>query len=128
MEIIVKIVDENQNENPETNWKEITAKWFNDSCVAWTKDPEYNLIFLSHNQNYFNEKLKHVGHVFLNDVYDAIGLPKTKLGQVIGWIYEPGKRIDFGLYDQQNIDFINVLSRDALLKFNVDGPIIDKVY
>lgn len=32
-----------------------------------------------------NDKLRWQGHLFLNEVYDALGMPKTRLGAVMGW-------------------------------------------
>ena len=32
-----------------------------------------------------NDKLRWQGHVFLNEVYKALGMPQTRLGGVMGW-------------------------------------------
>lgn len=108
------------------------AKWFDNSCFGWTKNPEYNLAFLKAQQNYANELLRAKGHLFLNDVYKKLGIKETTVGQVVGWIYDEKNIIgdnfvDFGLTNTYNADFINGNTPDALLDFNVDGWILDRI-
>lgn len=111
------------------------AKIFDDSCVGWTKDPEYNMHFLKSQQDYCNDKLKSKGHLFLNEVYDILGFPRTKEGAVVGWVYNKEKPIgdnfvDFGLFgmnDDRNYDFVNGFKNTAILDFNVDGNILDYI-
>ena len=62
----------------------IYAKFFDDGCTGWTKDPEYNLMFLKDQQRYANDLLQSKGHLFLNEVYDMLGIPRTKAGQAVG--------------------------------------------
>ncbi len=109
------------------------ARFFDEGCAGWTKDPEYNLMFLKNQQRYANDKLKAQGYLFLNDVYEQLGIPKTKAGQVVGWIYDEKQPIgdnfvDFGIYDsyiEANRNFVNGYERTILLDFNVDGNILD---
>ena len=112
------------------------AKFFDEwNTDEHSKDPEYNLMFLRHQQDYANEVLKHQGYLFLNEVYDMLGIPRTQAGQVVGWIYDEknpngDNYVDFGIYDlhdQQKRDFVNGLERNILLDFNVDGVIYDKI-
>lgn len=109
------------------------ARFFDESCIAFTKDPEANLCFLKQRQGEANRRLQHEGYLFLNDVYQMLGLPKTKAGQVVGWVYNEKDPIgdnfvDFGLYniDREAVrNFINGYERAILLDFNVDGNIWD---
>ena len=109
------------------------ARFFDDGCTGWTKDAELNLVFLRQQQDHANEMLKSRGHLFLNDVYYMLGIPKTKAGQVVGWVYDEKNPVgdnfvDFGIYDSHrevNRDFVNGYERTILLDFNVDGPIVD---
>ena len=108
------------------------AKIFDDSCVGWTKDPEYNMHFLKSQQDYCNDKLKSKGHLFLNEVYDILGIPRTKAGALVGWVYDEKNPIgdnfvDFGLFDESNNDFINGFKNTAILDFNVDGDILNYI-
>ena len=115
------------------------AKFFDESCPDWQKSPENNLHFLRLQQAAANEKLKIQGHLFLNEVYDMIGLPRTKAGAVVGWLY-PAERynslqlngfVDFGIYDMwanaKRADFVNGYERNILLDFNVDGCIYNYI-
>ncbi len=107
------------------------ARFFDASSPYYEKDPENNLIFLRHKQSYFNDKLRVDGRVFLNDVYKELGLPLTKAGQVVGWVYDESNPdidnyIDFGIYDISKVkarDFVNGYESVILLDFNVDGNV-----
>lgn len=111
------------------------ARIFDNGSTGWTKDPEYNLMFLKNQQNYANDKLKAQGYLFLNDVYDMLGIPRTKAGQIVGWVYDPDNTVgdnfvDFGIYDIYNekaCDFVNGRERSIVLDFNVDGNILDLI-
>ena len=109
------------------------AKFYDCGCTGWTKDPELNLLFLRKQQDYLNNRLKANGYLFLNDVYEALGIQKTKIGQIAGWVYDEknpvgDNYIDFGIYDthrEANRRFVNGLERTILLDFNCDGDILD---
>lgn len=112
------------------------ARFFDEYSENWTKDPETNLMFLRQQQNYFNDKLKRKGYIFLNEVYESLGLQPTKAGQVVGWVYDEkhpvgDNFIDFGiydLYDSKKREFVNGLEKSVLLDFNVDGEIWDLLH
>ena len=118
--------------NPLNNISEY-ARFFDASSENFAKDPEYNMMFLRRQQDYANEMLKSRGHLFLNEVYDLLDIPRSKAGQVVGWIYDKNGNtkgdnyVDFGLYrnDQGTRRFVNGLEYNILLDFNVDGVIYD---
>lgn len=97
---------------------------YQDSDVA-------NANFLSDVENAMNRRLQQRGHLFLNDVYEALGMEDTPLGTQIGWINLPGKVesfVDFGY--QRNVDetVMGRIKETAdehafLLDLNVDGVI-----
>lgn len=109
----------------------VYARFYDDGCNGWTKNPEDNLYFLKCQENYANDLLKTRGHLFLNEVYDMLGIPRTQAGQMVGWIYDEKNPVgdnfvDFGildLYDERKRDFVNGHERVILLDFNVDGEI-----
>lgn len=109
------------------------ARFFDQLCTEWSRDPEYNLVYLKHQQSFANHNLRMRGHVFLNEVYDALGMERTKEGSVVGWILSDDgstdNHIDFGLYEDnpRARDFINGREGSILLDFNVDGLIYDLV-
>ena len=110
----------------------IYARFFDPLSTSWGKDAEYNLMFLRCQQNYANDLLIARGHVFLNEVYDMIGVPRSKAGSVVGWILIGDVKenfIDFGIWDDDNNarDFVNGREGSILLDFNVDGVIYDKI-
>lgn len=127
VETTVDIVDQNQYSG--------YARFFDDGCNGWEKDSEYNLMFLKHEQNYANDRLRARGYLFLNEVYERLGIPLSKAGQVVGWIYDPDNPnidnyVDFGIYDvccEKTRDFVNGYERSILLDFNVDGNILDLI-
>lgn len=139
-EIEEKVVDENGEEKIVTKTVQVGeperspyTKCFDEYCINWTKNAEDNLFFLMSQQNYANERLQAKGHLFLNDVYEMLGINKTKAGQVVGWYWIPGKHeptIDFGifnLYHEANRDFVNGRERSIWLDFNPDGNILDYI-
>lgn len=110
------------------------ARMWDNGNPGWTKDPSYNLMYLRQQQNWCNEKLKAKGHLFLNEVYDALGYPRTEIGQVMGWVYNNKDEyadgyVDFGIYDtdpgKRNADFVNGFERSVILDFNVEGPVFE---
>lgn len=103
---------------------------FDEACVGWTKYPDLNKVFLIQQQEAANFRLQKIGCLFLNDVYDMLGYPRTRAGQVVGWIYDKDYSghhgfVDFGIFKDANIDFINGRKNIALLNFNVDGDILN---
>ena len=109
----------------------VYARFYDDGCNGWTKNPEDNLYFLKCQENYANDLLKTRGHLFLNEVYDMLGIPRTQAGQIVGWVYDEKNPVgdnfvDFGildLYDEKKREFVNGYERTILLDFNVDGEI-----
>ena len=109
------------------------ARFFDEASPYWQSDPEYNLVFLKAQQQYANDLLRAKGRLFLNDVYDMLGIEKTKAGQIVGWVYDPvnpngDNFVDFGIYDMSKERvraFVNGYEANILLDFNVDGNIWD---
>lgn len=122
----------------------------------WDGHPDYNLLFLSAKQNYFNDKLRADGFVFLNDVLKELGFETTRTGQLVGWMYDPendkgDNYIDFrvtparrvlepakahltnadgtDIYGKESVELLQFPERNCgfLLDFNVDGSILNKV-
>lgn len=114
------------------------ARFFDEANINWDKSPEQNMYFLKMVQNQMNDKLKARGHVFLNEVYDALGFDRSEAGQLVGWVWsndntamEAGDGyIDFGIFDGNDYAkraFVNGDERSILLDFNIDGMIYDLI-
>ncbi len=110
------------------------ARYLDMSSEYWDKNNEYNLKLLRDTEDHFNKILRYKRHVFLNEVYDKLGIPRSREGQAVGWIYDPDmdgmKQIDFGIYDihkPDNRDFVNGWTREILLDFKV-RPILDDAF
>lgn len=108
------------------------AKIFDESCSEWSPTPEYNFMFLRAQQNYCNDMLKARGHLFLNEVYEMLGLPHTQAGAVTGWVIskDGDNFVDFGIFDGDSPRaraFVNGYERNIWLDFNVDGVIYDLI-
>ena len=106
------------------------AIFFDSSSPQWRTDNSFNEFFLKAQQNYANDKLQMAGHVFLNEVYDMLGVPRTKEGAIVGWVKEHGDDfIDFDIYNPYNAPYgefeTGPSTESLLLDFNVDGVIFD---
>jgi len=111
------------------------------SVVYDSTNPNYrtsramNRTFLMHQQKYANDLLLLYRHVFLNQVYEALGFPHTPEGAVTGWVLrdDPQQMLDegrdgyisFGLYDPEmnpaDKEFMDGTNDAIILDFNVDG-------
>ena len=106
---------------------------FDRRCSEWDPNYIYNLKWLRANETAANDILQSRGHIFLNEVYDMIGLPHTPAGAVAGWIRsnkDGDGYVSFGLDDPDNESakkLINGEDNVVLLDFNVDGIIFDKI-
>jgi len=149
----ISVTDENGKTKKETvdvvtnpNTCSDYARFFDENCDGWDKDPEYSLMFLKAQQQHANDRLVAQGYLFLNDVYKMLGIKDSKEGQIVGWVYNPDNPsgdnyVDFGIYDvmvegyrndytnetisEERRDFVNGHRSSILLDFNVDGNIWD---
>lgn len=119
------------------------TRFFDASCRGWEPSAEMNMLYLLNMQKQANRMLKSKGSLFLNEVYDLLGIERTKTGAIVGWIYDKNNpvgdnEVDFGIFDVKFHDdkigdglaqrrFVNGLEDVVLLNFNVDGPILDRV-
>lgn len=109
------------------------ARFFDCGNKGWEKDPEHNLWYLKRQQSYCNDMLKARGYLFLNEVYELLGIPKSPVGQSYGWVYDEknpkgDNYVDFGIYNvyangRTNSAFLDGLEPVCILDFNVDGDI-----
>ena len=106
--------------------------WFDETNFNFSKDPVQNYLFLKGVQQHMNNLLEIRGHVFLNDVFDAIGLPRCREAQVAGWRKngDGDQYISFGFLeskDPNTVAFCSGHEPRVRLNFNIDGVIWDLI-
>lgn len=62
-----------------------TLRSFDNSNVNWTRRPAYCELFIKGTTQHALHMIEVKGYLFLNDVYDWLGLSKTSYGQIAGW-------------------------------------------
>lgn len=110
-----------------------------DNFPMWNeKDPRITSEYLKQAERDMNNKFRTKGVLFLNEVYDRLGMPPTDIGAVVGWIrYDKSCHISFvpiWMYDElgpEMQDWVHGRQRlgepgmdEVLLEFNCQGPII----
>lgn len=100
--------------------------------TQWTPSADHNRAFLLMEQNYFNERIRTRGYIFLNEVYERLGFRPTKAGSVVGWVYQNAdyEGIDFGIFTahtQKAAEFLEGTEPSIILDFNVQGDILSLV-
>lgn len=111
------------------------AKCFDEKSCMWKRNANENLRTLHFLQNQMNDMLRINGHVFLNEVYDALDIPRTQEGALVGWVKDPkpgtgDSYIDFGIYNIKSEacrDFVNGYEYSIWLDFNVQGAIYNLI-
>lgn len=110
-----------------------------EDCKGFTKDPEYNVRWLSIVQENCNLQLRTRGYLFLADVYDALGVTAflrpemVRTSHLVGWVIGEGdNEVIFdmvlvpekcGMKDGETAVYREV----GLVDFNCDGTIIDRL-
>lgn len=99
---------------------------------AYEENDDYNRMTLRATQQLANDKLHTDGYLFLNDVYDALGIQRTKMGQIVGWVDKPDEEgrdgyVDFRVIETNRETEDGGYKKAWLLDFNVDGNILDLI-
>lgn len=95
---------------------------FDDSNPNYTSEQNTNLMFLKSIQNYMNNRIQLEGYAFLNDVLQALDIPRIPNGQLVGWISGPiSFNINFGVvpFDER--------SKTVTLHLETEGVIYDQI-
>lgn len=128
-------------EKRRTAHQEVYSKFFDQYSDRWRRSwtPEQVWEYLRQKQREANDMLSIRKHIFLNEVYDLLGLDRTEEGAVVGWILtknNPDSHVDFGLDsmpDEARRKFLSAERNEDIkiwLHFNPDGLIynlIDKM-
>jgi Family of unknown function (DUF6353) len=113
------------------NGTSMYSRIFDETNPNWSKVPHQNQMFLTSQMTYANMRLRSKGKVYLNDVYDMLGLERSDEGQVVGWVdnSENGDSyIDFGVWNgsvYDGMEWVTGSQDGIMLDFNVDGLVLD---
>jgi hypothetical protein len=99
--------------------------YFDKENPHWKGIFEYNMMFLRQLENYCNQKLQAQGHLFVNEVFEELGIKKTTEGQKKGWLKVTGnEKVDFHFAD--NMQSVFDVNGRILLRFDV-SEIIEQI-
>lgn len=104
-----------------------------ESSTCWDPNEDYTSQNIAAVQLWANRRLERKGHLFLNEVFDQLGLSRTREGAVVGWLKngEGDNYVSFGDFDASiyrvpSDDYTRVDS-NFIVDFNVDGVIWDRI-
>ena len=101
------------------------ARYFDANSPQWRDSVEANGFFLQAQNQYANDLLHSRGHIFLNEVYDMLGLQRSSAGAVVGWADNSKRGDGFVLFDTTPIPGRPGNDGFLAVDFNVDGVIYD---
>lgn len=100
---------------------------------GWEQNDNYNELFLKGQQNAANHILYTNKILFLNDIYDMLGIDRSISGQAVGWIMDEDSEesdchvdLRFRKVYRESADAENGYESVWLIDPNVDGPILDR--
>lgn len=135
--------EEKINENGE---REIVESTESKAEKDFSDDSDYCVVFsretapltwqnsYAANKTFIRATLKHAqyildtkGYIFLNDIYEALGMPRTTTGSVVGWMLDD-EGDNFIDADLQPYNYEDVFKDEPnfILNFNCQGLIYDK--
>lgn len=104
-----------------------------ESSTCWDPNEDYTSQNITAVQLWANRRLERKGHLFLNEVFDQLGLSRTREGAVVGWLkngegdgYVTFGDFDASIYRVPSDDYTRVDS-NFIVDFNVDGVIWDRI-
>lgn len=95
---------------------------------TWKNNAVANFDFLKGMERWCTERLRNKGHIFLNEVYDCLGMDHTPTGALCGWTLS-GDGDDYVSFGIDNIpkDWEWYDEPNMWLNFNCEGAIYDKI-
>lgn len=135
--VVVKTtVDENGNVikekvvEPLQPGTEIYVFKYDKYCESWEPTKDQNLMTLKSVGRWANDRLILQGYVFLNDVLERLGMPKTIYGQTVGWSKngDGDGFICLGDMDLSEVEGPGYEDNAWILNFNCDGYIVDQLF
>lgn len=99
----------------------------------WSDDAMYNIKQLEAIMIGLSKQLKANENLFVNEVFDALGRPRSSDGGKFGWIYEKDNPygdnyVDFRINKDEIIKKYRMgITEPILIDLNVDGYILDRI-
>lgn len=110
------------------------ARIIDETSSVWDPSDDITELNIHAQLQYMNDLLRTRGYLFLSDVYDSLGIPRTPASQVVGWLWKKGDGdhyVSFGDIEGHRIRFWDDSRRrevaNYLLDFNVDGEIVNEI-
>jgi hypothetical protein len=101
------------------------SQMFDDNNPNFQESATFNEHFFRIQGELLTNKLRSQGHLFLNEVYDRLGLPRTATGSECGWLSGSKNSDDF-------VDIIAIPMHDFhgsyMLDFNAAGYIVNMAF
>lgn len=101
------------------------------ATTEWVDDLGINKMLVRNQMRFAQERLNRQGHLYLSDVYEALGFPESPISRVVGWKVRrnpDGSKdfpaIDFGIDKQTPEDWIYSKENAIYLDFNCQGLIV----
>lgn len=101
------------------------ATIFDDKNTMFQESAVFNQHLFRIQSEMLTNKLRAQGHLFLNEVYDRLGCPRTPTGQVCGW----------AIGDPKSDDFVEIRAfpmhdyhGSFMLDFNVGGHVLNMAF
>lgn len=95
-----EVVEVKEQAEPTDN-KVSLDRFYDELSLYWDHyNPEMNVAHLRSVLKHAQDKLDYRGYVFLNDIYDDLGMTRTPAGCVLGWIVDedhPDTVVDLGV-------------------------------
>lgn len=94
----------------------------------------YNSMFLRAQQELANHMLRAKGYLFLNEVYEMLGIEPSVAGQTVGWVYDKNDEehgdnyVNFRIQEvfRKNSDEDGDYKMVFMIDPNVDGPVLER--
>lgn len=91
---------------------------FDKSCWTWDKNPEFNRMYLQGVMVTYSEVFRRAGHLALNDLFDNIGLEKTKETFTYGWHKDGNIPMNFSIVQvADTADFLLTFECEEILDY-----------
>lgn len=110
---------------------------FGPESLLWDQyNSDMNVAKVRYVNQFYNDKLRADGVVFVNDILEYFGEDRTQAGQILGWYINkehPYSQVDLGVFetDEDPMDWTTGEHWDGTtpikLTFNVDGIVYDKM-